>query len=78
MDLETKATFTPEIGHTLKLMWDSSRCVPKCLFTTLFNRKPMFMGVNYTFDYEAPKMSGPLETLLGVRLYKNIIAYIKK
>ncbi len=74
---EAKFTFTPELGHTLKLNYDGKTMVPKAKFTTLFNRKPWLMGVNYNFDFGHPKYTNLLEVLLGGNPYKNFTTYIK-
>lgn len=77
LEQENKLSFMKELGHTVKLDWDVSR-TPRAIFTTLFNRKPLLMGVNYTFDYEMPKYSGNFEVLLGARPYQQWITYIKQ
>ncbi len=77
VEQESKVSFTKELGHTLKFLWDTNR-TPKAILTTLYNRKPLLMGVNYTFDAESPKYTGQFEVLLGARPYKEWMTYLRQ
>lgn len=77
-ELESKFSYDKNLGHTIKLAFAERRCIPKVTFTTLFDRRPLIMGVNYIFDNEAPKKCDTLEVLVGGRPYKNIMTYLKQ
>ena len=75
-EYEAHLTFLRRLGHTFNLKWDH-RNFPKINTTLLYKWAPSFLGVNFTYDHEAPYKTGLLEGMFGVTYKRIAHSYIR-
>ena len=61
----------------MNFIWEErKKCVPKVRLTNMLNYENFIAGVNYTFNYSAPKMTDSLEGLIGFTPKPNNVDYM--